>query len=77
MLNRSIVRSSRCLVHRLSASIFIYLRNHNEVINPSTSRLNLSFRDPKNLVPDAPIQNKTTFKLSDDLEQMIEKKSFE
>lgn len=54
MITRSILNSWG-LTFRAKAPVHIYLRDHNKHINPSTSILNVSYRNPRNLVPDAPV----------------------
>lgn len=71
-----VLQASR-LLHKQSAPMFIYLRDHNKLINPELSKLNLSYSHPKNLVPDAPVHTPINFKLDPEMEVLLERQIFE
>lgn len=76
MLIRTVL--ARCgLTLTSQAPIYIYLRDHNKHINPSTSILPLSFRNPKNLVPEAPAHKFTEYKLNKDAQTVLDRQIFE
>ena len=52
----NIIKNKSSLLTKSTASIMIYLRNHNQNINPPKSILKVSYRNPKNLYPDAPTE---------------------
>lgn len=62
---------------RPSASILIYLRDHNKHINPEDSKLKLSYHHPANLVPEAPTQKPIEYKLDPEMQQLLERQIFE
>lgn len=65
------------LLHRTLSPLFIYLRDHNQHINPEQSRLNLSYARPNNLVPDMPKHTFINFKLDPEMEVLMERQIFE
>lgn len=65
MLYTNFIRRTKNLLFKQTSSLFIYLRDHNKLINPSDSQLKLSYAHPKNLIPDAPKHNIINFKLDD------------
>jgi len=67
MLCYNFLSKSRTLLHRPSASLLIYMRNHNELINPPDSQLKLSYAHPSNLVPEAPKHTPIMFKLDPEM----------
>ncbi len=77
MLYRKLFNPRSGLLHRSSARIYVYLQDHNKLINPSDSQLKLSYSHPKNLVPDVPKHNFINFKLDPDLENLMERLVFE
>ena len=77
MLYRILINPCSGLLHRSSARIYIYLRNHNQLINPRDSQLKLSYSRPNNLVPDVPKHNFINFKLDPDMEKIMERQVFE
>jgi hypothetical protein len=71
------VVQARSLLHRSLSPLFIYLRDHNKLINPEQSKLNLSYANPVNLVPDAPKHSFINFKLDPEMEVLLERQIFE
>lgn len=69
--------SQRPLINKSTASIFIYLRDHDQLINPTESRLKLSYLDPKKLVQGAPIQKFLPYKLEKDMQELLDRQIFE
>lgn len=55
--------SQRPLLFKTRAPIIIYLRDHDKLINPQDSRLNLSYSNPKKLAPNAPAHKFINYKL--------------
>jgi hypothetical protein len=76
MLYARVAQSCR-LLHRTLSPLFIYLRDHNQHINPEQSRLNLSYAHPNNLVPDVPKHKFINFKLDPEMEMLMERQVFE
>lgn len=68
---------ARNLLHRVVSPMFIYLRDHNKLINPELSKLNLSYANPTNLVPDTPKHSFINFKLDPEMEELLERQVFE
>jgi hypothetical protein len=58
MLLRRIATGTKWLTQNQKSNIFIYLRDHNKLINPVDSQLKLSYAHPASIVPDAPSQPK-------------------
>ena len=71
------VLQARSLLHRAVSPLFIYLRDHNKLINPDNSKLNLSYSNPANLVPEAPKHTIINFKLDPEMEVLLERQIFE
>jgi hypothetical protein len=69
--------SQRPLINKSKASIFIYLRDHDQLINPTDSRLKLSYSDPKRLAQGAPAQKFLPFKLEKDMQELLDRQVFE
>ncbi len=69
--------SQRPLIYKSTASIFIYLRDHDQLINPTDSRLKLSYSDPKKLVQGAPEQKFLPYKLEKDMQELLDRQIFE
>ena len=67
MLCYNLLSKSRNLLHRSSASIIIYMKDHNKLINPPDSQLKLSYAHPNSLVPEAPKHKHIDFKLDPEL----------
>ena len=76
MITRSIFKCWG-LAFRSRAPVYIYLRDHNQHINPSTSLLNLSYRNPRNLVPNAPVHQFVEYQLNEELQELIDRQTFE
>lgn len=76
MLYARVVKA-RSLLHRTISPLYIYLRDHNKLINPDQSKLNLSYANPINLVPDAPKHSFINFKLDPEMEVLLERQIFE
>ena len=55
MLISKLLKSTQLLTKN-TANIYIYLKNHNKLITPQESILNVSYRNPVNLVPNTPVQ---------------------
>ena len=62
MLCGKLVQGSPLLYRSLS-SYFIYLRDHNKLIQGETAHYKLSYKHPKNLIPDVPQHKLIHFKL--------------
>jgi len=71
------VVQARALLHRTLSPLFIYLRDHNQLINPEQSKLNLSYASPANLIPDVPKHTFINFKLDPEMEVLMERQIFE
>lgn len=69
--------SQRPLIQKSAASIYIYLRDHDQHINPQDSRLKLSYSDPKKLTPGAPQQKFLSYKLEKDMQELLDRQVFE
>ena len=69
--------SQRPLLNNTKASIYIYLRDHDQLINPQDSRLKLSYSDPKKLIQGAPVQKFLPFKLEQDMQELLDRQIFE
>jgi|JI6StandDraft_1071083.scaffolds.fasta_scaffold477334_2 hypothetical protein len=76
MLLRAI-RTIRPLLHRPSASLLIYLRDHNKHISPEQSKLNLSYKNPGKIHPGAPSQPFIDFKLDPEMQDLLDRQVFE
>lgn len=76
MLYARVVQCRR-LLHRAASPYFIYLRDHNKLINPENSRTKLSYANPVNLIPDAPKHTFINFKLDPEMEVLMERQIFE
>jgi len=53
MLNIALRNSA--LLYKSQANIYIHLRDHNKKVNPKIITPNVSYRNPKNWVPNAPV----------------------
>ena len=71
------VVQARALLHRTLSPLFIYLRDHNQLINPEQSKLNMSYASPNNLIPDVPKHTFINFKLDPEMEVLLERQIFE
>ena len=71
------VVNARSLLHRTLSPLFIYLRDHNQFINPEQSKLNMSYASPNNLIPDVPKHTFINFKLDPEMEVLLERQIFE
>ena len=65
------------LLSRQTASLYIYLRDHNKNITPEGSKLKLSYMHPLKLVPDMPTQPYTEFKLDPEMQELLDRQIFE
>jgi hypothetical protein len=65
------------LLYRLTAGIIIYLRDHNKLINPQNSKINVSYCNPKNIVPEAPSQPFIEYKLDPEMQELLDRQIFE
>ena len=76
MLLKTLYRQSP-LLNKIKASIYIYLRDHDQLINPEDSRLKLSYTNPKKLFQGAPIQKFLPYKLEEDMQELLDRQIFE
>jgi hypothetical protein len=68
--------SQRPLLFRTKAPIIIYLRDHDQLINPQDSRLKVSYNNPKKLAPNAPAQKFINYKLEKDMQDLLDRQVF-
>lgn len=64
-------------LYRTTASLIIYLRDHNQHINPDNSKINVSYCHPANIVPDAPSQPFIEYKLDPEMQELLDRQIFE
>lgn len=65
------------LLYRPSAGLIIYLRDHNQHINPENSKINVSYCHPANIVPEAPSQPFIEYKLDPEMQELLDRQIFE
>ena len=71
------ISSTFPLLHKTVAPVYIYLRDHNQHINPPPSILNVSYRNPQHFAPDAPLQTTFEYPLSKSVQELLDRQIFE